>query len=60
MDRVANLGPSLVVAVERRRLVALLRGLALEVDAVGVVDDAVEDRVGVASTTAATPGRPKA
>ena len=38
--------PSLVApAVERRRPVALALGLALEVDAVGVVDDAIEYRV---------------
>ena len=40
------LGGFRVGAVERWRLVALALGLARELDAIGVVHDAVEDRVG--------------
>ena len=36
---------AVAAAVEWRRLVALALGLSLELDAIGVVDDAVEDRV---------------
>ena len=38
-------GSVAVAAVEWRRLVALALGLSLELDAIGVVDDAVEHRV---------------